>query len=788
MSTIFSRRIQPQPRALIAAAARNKPGGDASEATRLMSKREKWQDLCWDYFDAIGQVKYSMYYMGNSVARCRLYVAELDPLDPDAKPKMVDDADIQSVLDPLRDGGGSHAELLRQQTVNLQTPGECYLVGIRERKEMKRPAPGQPAVEVVTQEAEWGIRSVAEVGRRDRTWFIREKPADNQGLELLDEDFIARIWLPHPNWRMLPDSPLRGAMNSCEEILMIERSVRATARSRAAGAGVLLVPTELSNGPPDPATSESGEGEGEGPNDPFLGELIEAMITPIQDEGHANAVVPLIVRGSAEHLKEFRHLTLDRQLDAHLDSRYERALRNLAQGLNLPAEVVLGLADVNHWTAWQIDESAFKAHIEPVVSLDCAALTSVYLRPYLEAEDSPVTVAPERIARLVVWYDATDLVVRPNRSDDTRWAHEHLLISDESARTELGFADDDAITDEDELQRRIDLARPRATPVEVQGDGSEPQEEQIPEQPSGDEPPPGETAAASRAIGIPTDLGQRLANIDRILRERLLMEASASMRRALERIGATLRRRAQGHETARQAVANVGQMQVAATLGQGMVASLGFSEDQALEDAFDAFRAQFDAWVGAAQERALALVPRMSDEELRTARFQQARDRTDAWDWLHDRLIELARERLYSPNDEPPAEGEFDASVLIPYGIIREAVARAGGAAGPQAGAITAAAPSLPRFNVVLGLSTGWLLRALFAEKRVRVEGYEWVYGGYPRTSPFEPHEDLDGTFVRNFDDPALANPFSFPPEPYFTPGDHEGCVCDLVPVMKELA
>ena len=74
----------------------------------------------------------------------------------------------------------------------------------------------------------------------------------------------------------------------------------------------------------------------------------------------------------------------------------------------------------------------------------------------------------------------------------------------------------------------------------------------------------------------------------------------------------------------------------------------------------------------------------------------------------------------------------------------------------------------------------------LLEEQGVTVEGYEWVYGGFPRSHPFEPHQDLDGLTFENFDDPALENTSGFPATSHYLPGDHAGCVCDVMPVLVE--
>jgi hypothetical protein len=107
--------------------------------------------------------------------------------------------------------------------------------------------------------------------------------------------------------------------------------------------------------------------------------------------------------------------------------------------------------------------------------------------------------------------------------------------------------------------------------------------------------------------------------------------------------------------------------------------------------------------------------------------------------------------------------------------MVRAAVARAGGN-----GAVTPdglSADGLPAGGIGAGPAVG----EAFGQAGFAVEGYEWEYGVAPRARPFEDHQRLDGVQFVNFDDPVLAIPW---PGPYALPGDHTGCLCDVIPVL----
>ena len=58
-----------------------------------------------------------------------------------------------------------------------------------------------------------------------------------------------RLWQRHPRFSMLADSTMMGVLELCEELLLLTQSVRARARSRLAGSGILLIDERISPPP-----------------------------------------------------------------------------------------------------------------------------------------------------------------------------------------------------------------------------------------------------------------------------------------------------------------------------------------------------------------------------------------------------------------------------------------------------------------------------------------------------------------------------------------------------------
>jgi hypothetical protein len=167
----------------------------------------------------------------------------------------------------------------------------------------------------------------------------------------------------------MADSPMRPLLDVVEELLILSRTIRATGRSRLAGAGILLWPAEANLGSATPSNLPSVAGQAV---DPVLADLMQAMMTPIGDEGVAAAVVPLLLRVPAQYIDHVKHLFFDRPIDPEMAKQREELRRRIATGLDIPGEVLRGLEDLNHWNAWMIDEQTFKAHLEPLVIQICA--------------------------------------------------------------------------------------------------------------------------------------------------------------------------------------------------------------------------------------------------------------------------------------------------------------------------------------------------------------------------------------------------------------------------------
>ena len=459
------------PRPLTAAATQIKIG-DRNEAEVFRDRRSSgsssWQTEAWEYYDAIGEIKYAFNVVASVVSRIRLYPAVVsDPSQAPTQMRQVSDYDQRIVaaseraLARLDSAFGGQAGLVRDAALNLQVTGECYLTQIPAR-------PGSGIAE------SWDIRSIDEIvvdAKGNYTIVPRRElkggsSRSRAGVTALPKGaFIGRIWKSHPRYTDEADSSLRGILDLCAELLLLNRTFRATARSRL-NAGALYLPDGLSvaatpdpNYPYDDADGIYTEPTTEELEDEFEDQLIDAMTTPIKDEDSASAVVPLIIRGPAELGDKIKQFKFERSFDPALAARSDRVLERILQGLDVPKDIVTGLANVKYSNALQIDEALYKAHIEPLMMLISDALTVVYLRPYLLANG----FSEADVDRIVVWYDPTQVVTRNDRAQDADSGFDKMAVSYETWRRAHGFSEAEAPSAE-ELALRLIVEKGMITP------------------------------------------------------------------------------------------------------------------------------------------------------------------------------------------------------------------------------------------------------------------------------------------------------------------------------------
>jgi len=125
-------------------------------------------------------------------------------------------------------------------------------------------------------------------------------------------------------------------------------------------------------------------------------------------------------------------------------------IKRIATGLDFPPEQLLGLTESNHWTGWIVDENTWKAHQQPVAQSMVDDFGSAYLRP------AAIAAGIANADRVVVGYDAAEVLNHPDRAKDAKELHDRIVISDASLRDAANFDDADA-PDEAERAERVGI-------------------------------------------------------------------------------------------------------------------------------------------------------------------------------------------------------------------------------------------------------------------------------------------------------------------------------------------
>ncbi len=742
---------------------------------------ERWQAEAWDVYDLVGEVKQATNFLANVVRGVQLFIGEI-PDDPEEHDPMPAPAgtpgafEAEMVLERLRMGSthGGLSGLLAESVVNLKVAGEYYLLG--------EPAkPGNPeARDVAAREdtpESWDVRSIDEVEVKDRGIAkVKDRPG-NEGREIRyapaspdieeadDIAFLIRVWQRHPRYSALADCALRAVLAECDELLLLSRSIRGTARSRLASKGIAMVANEYSI----PAGPDEGDMIENPESDPFMRRFAKAVLDAINDESSPEGQVPIIVRGPKDVIKDapIQIVKFDQTFDPEAAKVRGELIGRLGHSLDIPIEQLTGLANVNHWTAWQVDGASWARYGHPTTGLICESWTEGLLWPMLEAAG----IDPMIARRLVIWFDPADAIVDPDEKASAKEAFDRGAISWDAYRRRMGFGDDEA-ADDAELDRRAELGLLKSG-GRPEGDGVGP---------PGSDGSAGPARAITAATKRKARLGDKLVDVDRRLRTRLTELAEAAMTRALERAGAKVRSRAQApkHRTVAAAISTVAAHEVCRRLDPSILAALGLTEDELVDQAVDEAQPRFDSRMQQAQQRARRLTVEeldLDDEDEAAMERQQDKDRQAAWLWFSGAMTALVRDRLFAP---PPAtgQGEFDATTSVPTSIIREAMA-VGGGGMPPAG------------EPMGGVGTGRLVLDAWAKAGRVVGGWEWVYGDPgSRTSPFPGHEALDGVEFGSWSDPVLLvnDEDSWLGVTHYRPGDHDWCQCDFVPLGPDEA
>lgn len=379
-----------------------------SKIAKALKGGDGWQEACWEFYNTIGEFHSAVTWVGNVLSRAKLYAT----YDDGTGPKRVEDThEAAKVLAEFFGGQQGQGQALREYGINYSVAGEAYTVGYDE-----------------DDTTIWGVYSPQEVKQVGDSYRIGD-------LTLPEDAVIIRSWRAHPRRKKRPDSPARSAVPVLAEISALDQHTRAQIDSRLAGAGVLLLPNEIAVASTT-VQNENGDKQVVSSAQEFVNNLSDAMARSINDRDDPSALVPITVTADGEHLDKVQHLTFWTELDDKVIAMRAEAIRRLGLALDMPPEILTGMGDASHWSAWAVDESSIKAHTEPLLFQITLDLTIGFLRPALEGlVDDPSAYG--------IAADTSEMRLRPNRSQEALELYDRGELSGKALRRETGFDEDD---------------------------------------------------------------------------------------------------------------------------------------------------------------------------------------------------------------------------------------------------------------------------------------------------------------------------------------------------------
>lgn len=440
---------------------------ESPDAVPPPSATRQWQTDAWGFYDLVGELGNATRLYANCFRRTRLVAAivsddgQVSTTFDDEAPEKEIINQTTAVIRQLEGAYTSQEGLMERLGSNTFVAGECFLY----RNDALDGHAG--TWEVLSTDELRPISSgtgYASANPSTVRWVRYYGPGFNPRY-LPKDAYICRIWRPHPRYSRHANSSIRPLLEILDEVVLLTREVRGETVSRLSSAGLLALAQEMDF----PNSDEAQPGTED--MDPFTREFLNTAMIAITEKQSAAGVAPMVIRAPAELIdKGIKYISFARPDAAIAMGKRHEALERFAQGVELPPEWTFGHASTTFANAFQITDDAFRVYIEPGLSEVCEALTIGFLWPQLmlQAGIDPNAAVPDDIRRQRIWYDASHLIAKPDRSKDAQDAFEGYAISFGAYRHVKGFTEEDA-PDDDELATRIRIAQELNFRVMVRG-------------------------------------------------------------------------------------------------------------------------------------------------------------------------------------------------------------------------------------------------------------------------------------------------------------------------------
>lgn len=405
----------------------------------------------WKAYESIGELHYiANGIIGAAVETLAWYGAVEDlattyTAAPPVETKLSegDAAIVRNLVQGIKPRWGEQQDFMRALAVNL------FMVG--EGSHLTQFKGGQWLHEFIPQSRVYEGQKAAN-GKVVQRY---KDPITNEDLVVGDGRNLSRIWRPHPNNPGKADSAVFSILPLLEELGWIQMLMNSTLRKRIMTSGLLLMPNNILGPDYNPADQTAIAGA----VNKVEAEIIRQLSANIAEDEDSPAM-PLILFAPAETIKDgFRYIPFGEELsDIAIQERRE-IIRRIANSLDVPSEFVMGIGEVNHWSAWLVRDLLWQQHIQPMATLIANSITSQFLRPALRA-DKNFTGDPDQVK---LWFKAHSLQTHPDLFQFLVQAHDLGIIGKEPILQALGIPPEAAISDEEfELWLRLKLGEQSA--------------------------------------------------------------------------------------------------------------------------------------------------------------------------------------------------------------------------------------------------------------------------------------------------------------------------------------
>lgn len=385
-----------------------------SERRKRRRQAERWQTEVWELRRESPELRFLADRKARAAAQCRLYIGHA-PAGHVGDPERVTDGPAHELAQALFGNLPDVEQKVRRYVQHIEYTGEC-IVNVRDDEDR----PGR---------LQWSVHSSRELigsqaGQYQITDGVTPRKVDDE------VEILARSWIPDPELMAYADAPVRALLPVLRELVQMTKYVSAQIDSRlASGGGLLFIADDV-----DIYDNEGQKLE-------FADELQAYMLTAVEDRESSESLAPIVARvptGEGRSLADVVHLvTFGEALDPHMHERRSEAIRRIALGMDSDPMVLEGGGTGNHWSIWGVDENEQKYGVAPVITTLCHTLTTEVIRPLLEAQ------GVQNADEFQVWFDDSELKLRPDRSKDAQLLHERGVLSTATVLAEAGFDDTD---------------------------------------------------------------------------------------------------------------------------------------------------------------------------------------------------------------------------------------------------------------------------------------------------------------------------------------------------------